>query len=209
MRSEISTFGVRKVIVLAFLLVFAITACSGDKDSKQTDAGKERGNGNAREFGRPDFGQPEEPANIRGLVNSIVGNEITVSKIERFQSNKDSKRKEKSSDESVSDSKKATLGIGSSSLGKGMGGGMKGGGSLDEDVKEQILEKMKKMASGEETFLIPVGIQMLKPEEGRDMREPSMVEATLEDIKKDTMIQVWLDESIKDRQVAKFVLIIN
>ena len=77
---------------------------------------------------------------------------------------------------------------------------------MDEDMQAQMLERMKEMASGEEKVLIPVGIQMLKPEEGSD---PTMIEATLEDIKANTMLQIWLDKSVTDRNVARFVLVMN
>lgn len=209
----------RKIFFLLLLLLapmLFLTACSGGESSKQANLDGKTNDANVRKFGRPDFGQPEEPANIKGLVTSIVGNKVTVLKIERPGLNKDGEQvdrstKERSTKEDNSDSKKAVLGTGTTGRVPGMGGGhgMRTGVTLDADAKEQILARMKERASGEETFLIPVGIQMLKPEENSDSGKPSMVEATLEDIKKDTMIQVWLDESVKTRQIAKFVLIIN
>ena len=72
-----------------------------------------------------------------------------------------------------------------------------------------MLERMKEMAASEETVLIPVGIQMLKPDSESESEKLTMVEASLADIKKDTMLQIWLDENISDREVAKFVLIIR
>ena len=88
---------------------------------------------------------------------------------------------------------------------------MRGGmGSVDRnDVdKSLMIENLKKMGSSEETIVIPVGIQMLKPDtESED--EPRMLEASLGDIEKDVMINVWLNKDVSDRKVASFVLIMN
>jgi hypothetical protein len=70
--------------------------------------------------------------------------------------------------------------------------------------KSAMLERMKAMSTGSETVIIPVGIQMLTM--GAD-RQPQ--EASLEDIKANTMVSVWLDESVTDRKIASFVMISN
>ena len=53
--------------------------------------------------------------------------------------------------------------------------------------------------------MIPVGIRMLKP--GEDKEKIEMLEATLEDIDEDKMLQIWLNESAGERKIAEFVLI--
>lgn len=197
---------------LFFLLLltplFFLTACSGNKAVQQVNSESGTESSAGREFRRPDFGQPDSPADVRGLINAVVGNEVTVLKIDRPQDRAaeggDSGEKENDADE-----KKTTLGTGTTGRMPGMGRGMRGGQAQDEDTQAQRLERMKEMASGEETFIIPVGIQMLKPVEGSTREKLEMLEATLEDIKENTMIQVWLDDSILDRKVAEFVLIMN
>lgn len=160
------------------------------------------------DFRRPDFGQPERMSDLRGLVKSSIGNEITLLKIERPQRDEDELNQGDKTEEKEGGEETRALSMSGGGGMPGMGRGMRGGGA-GEDDEEQRLERMKSMASGEETVLIPVGIQMLKPDSSADSKEPQMLEATLEDIKTDTMIQVWLNESVSDRKVAEFVLIMN
>jgi len=149
-----------------------------------------------------DFGQPEAMPSLSGLVKSVLGNEVTILKIERPSFDKETtKDREKSNDSE----KKTTLSLG---VGTGMGkvrgmGGVKPGGERDEDT---MIAMMKTMSTSEEKVIIPVGIRMLK-NDSEEAGKPEMVEATLEDIKQDTMLMIWLDESVSDRQVAKFVVV--
>jgi hypothetical protein len=80
---------------------------------------------------------------------------------------------------------------------------------MDEDAQAQMLERIKAMAVEEETVLIPVGIQMLRPDISVDAEKNTVLEASLEDIEKDIMLQVWLNKDITDRKVAEFVLIMK
>ena len=92
----------------------------------------------------------------------------------------------------------------SSGAGGGMGMGMGMGGTqlntTDDDVDAR-LEMLKSMSTGEEKIIIPVGIKILKNEDG------VMVEATLNDIVKDKMLLVWTDKDITDKNIANFVII--
>ena len=183
----------KKIIVLFFLLLsggFLFSGCA--KKETNLDLNKQTQLG---EFRRPDFGQPEREPDVRGLVKSMVGNEITILKIERGQG-ESLNNSEKEKTEAVS------LG-GSAGRMPGMGGGSRlSGVSRDDDA---VLEKMKEMSTGEEKVLIPVGIQMLKPNLAEIKSEP--LEATLSDVKIDKMVQVWFDENTGDRKIANFVMI--
>lgn len=191
-------------IFLGFFLVFSLvlTGCGKQQDQTQTN--------NNRGSRIPDFGQPERQADISGLVKSITGNEVTIIKIDRPEMGQ-MNQEEGTSDEGAAEEGSTALGMGSGGSGMmGGGPGMGGGrpGEMDsEDDRESMLEQIKAMSSGEELVTIPVGIQMLKQDTSSDSKEPQMVEASLSDITADTMITIWLDESVTERSVASFVLI--
>lgn len=192
------------LLVLAFI---SLSACSSQNTDKPADSGQ------FREFKRPDFGQPEEPADIRGLVSDKVGNEIKVLKIEQPPRGGEERTGPVSeADEEDNGGQALSIsGTGTRMPGMGGGPGMRGGERpvMDEDAQTRMLERMKEMASGEETVLIPVGIRMLKPDTESDSKEPVMIEASLEDVKENSMLQIWLDESVADRNIAEFVLIMS
>jgi hypothetical protein len=178
------------LILLGIALVFSLTACG----SKQTSV--------PNDFDRriPDFGQPESDASLSGIVSEIIGNEVIVLKIERPDMSEEvDVVRRKSPDE-----EEKTTGIG-----MGMPPGMRGGSGRFNQASDDtsLAEMMKEMSSGEEKVIIPVGIQMLKKEETGERGMPNMIAATLEDVKTNSMLMIWLDESITDRNVAKFVVI--
>jgi len=187
------------IFLALFLFLIILTAC---KSSNNLESSKETGNKFDQNFKRPDFGQPEEEVDIRGIISSITGNEIKILKIERSQFSREENKDNKST---------KSLSMSSSASTPRMGGGMRGNRqSMSQDDRDQMIERIKKMATGEETVLIPVGIQMLKPDtDNSEEDQKTMVEASLEDIKKDIMVQIWLNKDITDRKVAKFVLISN
>jgi len=197
----------KKILVLSVIFV-ALTGLSGCTGKTADNSGSLAN----RDFRRPDFGQPEEPVDIRGLVSSIIGNEVSVLKIDRPQfGNTDG---ENAGDQADSQDNARPLALGNATGGgqfPGAGGGRVFNGSgrpnADENTQAQMLERIKAMASGEEKVLIPVGIRMLKPDTASESKEPAMVEASLADIKTDTMLQIWLDKSVTDRNVASFVLV--
>ena len=190
----------KKIIVLSFLLLsggFLFSGCT--KKETNTELNKQTQVG---EFRKLDFGQPEREPDVRGLVKSMVGNEITILKIERGQGGENLNNPDREKTEAGATS----LG-GSTGRIPGMGGGMGGSSRLSGDAADQaaMLERMKEMSTGEEKILIPVGIQMLKPDSNESDSEP--IEATLADIKIDKMIQIWFDENTGDRKIANFVMI--
>lgn len=155
---------------------------------------------------RPDFGQPERRPDIRGLVKKIIGNEVTILKIDRpdITEGEDNSKEDKSGGDA--NQKNPTLGTGGVVPGMGPGMGMGRGTHSEEDVdQDAMIKRIEAMSSGEETIIVPVGIQMLMPDTDNPGGDP--IEATLADIEKNKMIQIWLDDSAKDRQIASFVLI--
>ncbi|MCK5061102.1 hypothetical protein KAR28_00970 [Candidatus Parcubacteria bacterium] len=184
----------KKAITACLLLVFVLAGCIGQTNDKQNE-GSETTLGRNR---MPDFGQPEEPAEIRGLVKTITGNEVTILKIARPQMDEDNNHEEDEGDESDR-TQRPVSGFSGHGTGMGMGiGTRQNTGASDSDER---LAMLKSMSAGEEKVIIPVGIKMLKNEEGE------MVEATLNDVKKDRMLMVWTDETITDRNIANFVII--
>ena len=191
----------KKVITISLLLIFVLAGCAGQGNNEQTDANQDNDGKKLREKRMPDFERPESKPSVTGLVKSILGNEVTILKIDR------SDREGKDSVEGMTDmtdeqkaEKKASLNP-SMAMGGGGGGMRMGKGSNSSGDKTDMVEIMKKLSTGEAIVTIPVGIKMLK----KDNME--MVEATLEDIKKDTMLIVWTDETITDRNIANFVIL--
>lgn len=194
-------------IIVLFLMMLSITGCQNNQNNNSA----KQENLNKEGFRRPDFGQPEERANMSGLVKDIIGNEVTILKIERPNRNTENgEDPQKKEQEANSDPSKSTgqanitrtfSGTGGTGLRGGMG--MRSGTrpEMSDENRSAMLERIKSISSGEDKVLIPVGIRMLKFSNG----EP--VEATLEDVKQDKMLMIWLDESVADRNIAKFVVI--
>ena len=149
---------------------------------------------------KPDFGQPDRQPDTRGVVKSIVGNEVVVLKIDT-----PTRGNNASSTTATTEKTKASLSGGGMPQGGGrMGGGMGGPGMEGSDTtRADMLAKLKEMSTGEETIVIPVGIKMMKFDTTTGSREP--VEATLADITTDKSITVWTSPIATS--TAEFVLI--
>lgn len=179
-------------------LVLVLSACGTATNSTQNA----KGTGEARPDRRPDFGQPKTQPEIRGVVKSAVGNEVTVLKIDQPQ------RATSTATSTSGTTGRLNVGGGTRSGGMGgFGGGRPGGeggsGSATTD-RTALLAQIKAMSTGEEKFIIPVGIKMLKASTDGTR---TMVEANISDVTADKMITVWLDASVTDKKVASFVLI--
>ncbi|QQG52960.1 MAG: hypothetical protein HY931_01860 [Candidatus Falkowbacteria bacterium] len=198
------------------LFLFVLTACGQtNKDNSQTSTTTDKSNAalNPSRNNRPDFGQPDRASDIRGLVKSILGNEVNVLKVE--MPNRQASSTEATNTENNNTKKEAgvsltTTGVPAGGgagmgMGMGMGGGPGGAGGQTADSRAQMLETLKAMSSGEEKVIIPVGIKMLKFSSENGSRE--MIEANLSDITADKMITIWLNQSVTDKKVAEFVLI--
>jgi len=196
----------KKVIFLSFsiFLVFILSACG-----KQVQNNPNQGNFPKRP--PLDFGQPETQPGLTGIVKSIVGNEVTILKIERpagqggpGEGMPMNQSGEQAASGNSSQEKKPSIAMnGGPQMGGGPGMGMRRNAS--EEEQKSMIEMFKEMSSGEEKVVIPVGIRMLKASDSGERRE--MVAATLEDIKQDSMLTIWLDETVTDRKIAKFVVI--
>jgi len=179
----------KKIITISLLLVFVLAGCVGQNDNKQDESEKI-----FKKSEVADFKRPEERANISGIVKNIIGNEVTILKIKRpeiFNHNENENPKKDESEKKTG-----------SSRGMGMRGGMgqlNTGASGEEN--DERLEILKSMSVGEEKVIIPVGIKMLKSNDGE------AVIATLDDIKKDQMLMIWINKDIIDKNIATFVMI--
>jgi len=174
------------ILIMFFIAIFSLTACGNNQNKSQ----------NNQPGSRPDFGQPADQPDIFGIVKSVIGNEVTIIKIERSQNRPD---QIEGQDEEAQERP--------SGMGFGGGAGMihRSGGS-DENSRVEMMKNLREMSTGEEKVIIPVGIRMLKTERS-DQDEPTAEEASLADVTADKMITVWLDKNITDRQLASFVLI--
>lgn len=183
----------KKSVVTSLLLIFVLvllgyTWQNNNRQSKNNEISKKN-----RVF---DFEKPEEKADISGIVKTITGNEVTVLKIERqtFDENSNENRDiEKDKSDNVAERRPAS----------GMGGGMGMGSRLNvgDENSDERLEMLKSLSTEDEKIIIPVGIKMLKNDNGK------MIEATLDDVTKDKMLTIWIDENITDKNIAYFVVI--
>lgn len=208
---------------LALLAVFLILAGCGKTASNSTDktgnsdsANKAK---NAQGGGQrmPDFGQPQRPADIRGIVKSIVGNEVDILKVDLGQGRRASSTTN-GTDSGSSTRSAITLSLGGNggeaavrgNGGGGRPGGFGGPGGPDSQTatsRATMLAELKKLSTGEDKVVIPVGIQMLKSSVNASAKKREMVEASLSDITPDKTITIWLNTQVTDKKVAEFVLI--
>jgi len=191
----------KKVFFVSLLLLafaFLTSACSrpttlnspGSQNNKQSDPR------------RPDFGQPEREPDIRGLVKSISGNEVTILKVDL----RGGFRSGTSTSDRATSSPSASL-VPSSQEPRGGFEFRNNRNQSNGNQRTDMLAKMKEMSTGEEKITIPVGIRMLKPESGSIGKERKVVEASLSDISADKVITVWFNEGLSDSKIAEFVLI--
>lgn len=171
---------------------------------------------------RPDYGQPTTQPEIRGIVKLVIGNEVTVLKIDRPQGAQGGATTTATS--TNSDNQTPTLSLGGTTGTRqggggftggsrpqgagGSGGGFTGGGSGNTATdRTAMLERLKAMSTGEEKVIIPVGIKMLKSDPSNTTKQRIKIEATISDITADKNLTIWLDASITDKKVASFVMI--
>lgn len=183
------------IIPASFLaLLLILTGCT---KSSPTAAPNGQGN-NQSNRRQPDFGQPDRRADVRGVVKSIVGNEVTILKIDMPNRGASSTPGQtagtKDNGSAASPAINLSGGAARSNTGGRGGNGFAGGtgdsgGAMDTQVRAQMLERLKAMSTGEEKIIIPVGIKMLKTDTSNNKR--TIVEATLADITADKSLTIW------------------
>ncbi|MCK5466247.1 hypothetical protein KAI56_01980 [Candidatus Parcubacteria bacterium] len=182
------------IIAVGALLVLSLAGYFVWQNDKQ-----DKDNSISKRDGVSNFERPEEKAAIAGIVKTIIGNEVTILKIERpeISNDNDSEDIDPKKDESENEQKSG------SDRGMGMGGGI--GSRMNTETgdkdSDERLEMLKSMSTGEEKVTIPVGIKMLKSDDGE------AIVATLDDITKDQMLMIWIDKTITDKNIATFVMI--
>ena len=181
----------------AFFLALALVL-TGCAKSSQTPGQAVGGSNRPGQTRMPDFGQPDRRADVRGVVKSIVGNEVTILKIEMpnrgASSTSDQTAGTKNSGSTASPAISLSGGTARGNAGGRSGAGFAGGsggpgGTMDTQARAQMLERLKAMSTGEEKIIIPVGIKMLKADTSNNKR--TMVEATLADITADKSLTIW------------------
>ena len=205
-------------IGLIVVPVFILTGCTKlgvNNDSNSSNPSDQtnginpgRNNGNRR----PDFGQPDREADIRGIVKSIIGNEVDILKVDigaRRMASSTATGQMNTNQEKPSVSLTGGI-IPGGGAGGPRGDRAPGGGDFGERSttdRVAMIAKLKEMSTGEEKVIIPVGIKMLKSSISSTGKQPEMVEASLSDITSDKNITIWLNADISDKKVAEFVLI--
>lgn len=182
----------KKIITISLLFVFVLTGCVSQNNDQQDE------NNSISKRGTTDgFKRPEEKPNISGIVKTIVGNEVTILKIERPEISNDNniENTDPKKDDSAREQGSKTGG------GMGMVGGMGSRINTEDEDSDKRIEMLKNMSTGEEKVTIPVGIKMLKSDDGE------AIIATLDNITKDQMLMIWIDKTIIDRNIATFVMI--
>lgn len=210
--------------LIAFL--FVLTGCSktpaNTQNNNQTNKSGQDQNLSRSKQRMPDFGQPDKKADVRGVVKSIIGNEVTVIKIDTANGRASSSPDKVSGASSTDASNKPAVSLAGTGSGAGRGGmGGRGaggpgaggpggfGGGQSTTSRADMLAKLEAMSSGEDKIIIPVGIKMLKADtvSGSGSTQPNMVEATLADVTTDKMLTIWLNASSTDQKIAEFILI--
>lgn len=199
------------LLTLLFGVSLTLSACSKPPvNNIQNSSNPQQNNGGPRSR-MPDFGQPDRPADVRGVVKSIIGNEAVILKVDMKAGRGDQNASSTTGSNNIPGTRQTpsvSLNGANGNRRAFSGGGPGGqGGSGTATDRTAMLERIKAMSTGEETITIPVGIQMLKASSDATAKQPMMVEATLSDIVSDKSITIWLASSITDKKVAEFILI--
>ena len=169
--------------------------------------------------------RPDRDADIVGMVKSMEGNIATILLLDTsalpgggqgMGMPEGMENTEAADTETQSATLNAGVITGATGGGPGGGGGMMmgggpgGGGPMGEDGETDnsaMLEMMEEMSIGEEEVVIPVGIAMVKNSFDEDSKKSEEVAADFTDVAENSMVTIWLDESVTDRNVAEYVVI--
>jgi hypothetical protein len=178
-----------KKFSLLFVLMLGIlvlsTGCGNSKNSNNSNSSTKDGS---------KYNNRDNPADIVGIVKSIVGNEAVIAKIDmekmkqQRQQNMTEEQKEKMKSNLTSQS--------GARPGGGMGMRMRGGANNDQ--RDEMSAEMLKNSTGDVKITIPVGISIKKS---------GQQEGSLVDIKNGVMINIWLNETVTSTKVAKSIIL--
>ncbi len=203
------------LVFFAFLSLFLFSGCgSNGADPLAQDAQAEDAAAPARPAREPD---------VMGIITSVVGNEVTIMKLDaskmRFGRPATDQGERPSGTEANSAGLNPSAALGNTGggvvhgtgMGPGMGMGPGGGGSsgsFDREAmqaqRDKMLEEMKKNSLGSEKVIIPVGIPLLHG--GRPGQE---AQVSFSEIKKDSLITLWLNQEVTDKKVAEFAVLMG
>jgi hypothetical protein len=201
----------KRIMILSVALLAVLAVATGCSNSAQNNTD---GNSNGPAGGgpgpmaggahRPDFGQPQKPADLRGVVTAVVGNQVTILKIAVTGGRRQASSTSDTSGGNASGTTRTpALALGATggtrggfggAGGGGFRGGAGGGGSSTTD-RAAMIAQLKTMSTGSVTITIPIGIKMMKFGVDPDTQQRLVEEATLADIATDKMITVWLNAS--------------
>lgn len=188
-------------------LLLILSAC-GSSTTASLNSGGQTPAKNIGTNRRPDYGQPTSSPEIRGLVKTIIGNEVNILKMDQVRGATSTEARASSTPRMPSLSLAGTESGGGRGPGGGFGGGRGQGGDTGAATdRTAMLARVKAMSTGEEKVIIPVGIKMLKADPNSSAGKRTMIEATLSDVIADKMLTIWLDNSVTDKKVASFVMI--
>jgi hypothetical protein len=173
------------------------------------------------------FTAPDRMPEITGIIKSITGNQIVVAELNlqnmggqggqtaQTGTNGDAAGTDKTTSKvdltsafsgtSASGGQGGPQGGGTPPSG-GPGGGPDGSssgttGSGDTTTQDSMTKKLLAMSTSSKDVLVPVGIQMTK----RGTPGQAGTEASLSDLKAGSMVTIWTDQTVADRNVAEFV----
>ena len=135
-----------------FSLTLILSGCSvSNKSTSNNDNNFANNQVGSR---RPDFGQPERVADVRGVIKSVVGNEVTILEI-NMGAGRNSQNASTSSETEVNNQQKTAISLtGDSQAPGGRYGGGPGGmegrnpGENSGD-RADMLTQLKEMSTGE------------------------------------------------------------
>lgn len=187
-----------------------------------------------------DIKRPDRDPDIMGIVESVNGNEIKILKLDASSMPGANKSGNGSGQNSGTNGSSQNADRGNMQPPADMAQGSQGqsGDTSGKNMQSQMLAELKKKSTGEETVVVPVGIQMLKmgggqPNGGnsssgnnndtgsdnaktdgnnagsKQQRGGGEVEATISDITANKMVMIWLNTDVTDRRVAEFVSIMR
>ncbi|MBU2567026.1 hypothetical protein KKG46_05735 [Patescibacteria group bacterium] len=168
--------------------------------------------------------RPERDPDMMGMVSNLVGNQATILLFnEEDMPFATSTRSAQGSSQGGQDqgagfNPSAAFGAtgGAVGAGRGMGGGFSGaaggqgpdGQAFDRDAmlaaRDEMIKELKAKSIGSETVTIPVGIPIIGGgRSGADQGGASQI--SFSEIQKDSLITIWLNQDITDKNVAEFV----